>query len=307
MEQICVILVNYNGLKYNDKCIESIFNSTIAEQLRIVVVDNASSDGSRESLHKKWDCDQRIYIIDADENLGFAKANNLGICWAMKNGITHYLLLNNDTEIEPDAIEMMWKCHEEFDCIVTPKIFYADKRNILWCAGGRFTSIIRKSVQIGEGEKDSEKYTQDYYCDFANGCAVFLDEQIIQKTGLLDESFFLYYEDTEFSMRAEKLGIPIRYCAEAVIYHKVNGSTKGNQSYRNVYYITRNWLICEKLYLGKTLWIFWVYFLLNRFLWSGIWLITGRYQMCWAVFIGIRDYFVWVHSPDLYKDKLEEF
>lgn len=306
MEKICVILVNYNGKEYNDKCIDSIFNSTIVERIQIVVIDNDSSDGSRERLHKKWDCDERIHIIDLAENSGFAKANNIGIHWAMKNGITNYLMLNNDTEIEPDAIEKMWRCHEENACIVTPKIFYADKSNILWCAGGRFSPIIMKPVQIGENKENSERYNKDYNCDFANGCAIFFDEKILKRTGFLDESFFLYYEDTEFSMRAKQKGIPIRYCAEAVVYHKVNGSTKGNQNYRNVYYITRNWLIYAKKRLGKKIWIFWIYFLANRLIWGGIWIVTGKPRMCQAIYMGIRDYLIWKYKPELYSDKLEE-
>ena len=80
MEKICVILVNYNGKEYNDKCIDSIFSSTIAEKIQIVVVDNASSDGSRESLREKWDGDKRVHIIDLAENSGFAKANNVANC-----------------------------------------------------------------------------------------------------------------------------------------------------------------------------------------------------------------------------------
>lgn len=306
MEQICVVLVNYNGKEYNDKCIDSILNSTIADKIQIVVVDNASSDGSAESLYEKWGGDHRVHIIELDENVGFAKANNVGIRWAMKNRIAHYLLLNNDTEVEPDAIERMWRCHEEYACIVTPKILYADKRNVLWCAGGKFSPIIMKPVQIGENQENSEKYNGDYECDFANGCAVFLDEQILKKTGLLDESFFLYYEDTEFSMRARKCGVGIRYCAGAIVYHKVNGSTKGNQNYRNVYYITRNWLIYAKKHLGKKLIIFWIYFLLNRLAWCVIWMMAGRFQMCRATFMGIKDYFVWAHKPDLYCDKLDD-
>lgn len=306
MEQICVVLVNYNGKEYNDKCIDSILNSTIADKIQIVVVDNASSDGSAESLYEKWGGDHRVHIIELDENVGFAKANNVGIRWAMKNRIAHYLLLNNDTEVEPDAIERMWRCHEEYACIVTPKILYADKRNVLWCAGGKFSPIIMKPVQIGENQENSEKYNGDYECDFANGCAVFLDEQILKKTGLLDESFFLYYEDTEFSMRAGKCGVGIRYCAGAIVYHKVNGSTKGNQNYRNVYYITRNWLIYAKKHLGKKLIIFWIYFLLNRLAWCVIWMMAGRFQMCRATFMGIKDYFVWAHKPDLYCDKLDD-
>lgn len=303
MEKIGIILVNYNGVIYNDKCLLSIFNSTVSDKIQVVVVDNHSSDGSREELHQRWGADNRVHIIDLDENVGFAKANNVGLRWAMEKGITHYLLLNNDTEIASDAVEKMWQCHEENNCIVTPKIYYADQRDILWSAGGRFTPVIKKPVQIGLNEKDSYKYSQSLDCDFANGCAMLLDDDILKKTGLLDESFFLYYEDTEFSARASKEGVRIRYCADAKVYHKVNGSTKGNHSRANVYYITRNWLIYGKMHLGWKMCLFWLYFLPNRLVWGVIWLVQRKPQMLNAMIQGIKDYFVWMHKPNLYSDK----
>ena len=305
MEKVCIILVNYNGAVYNDKCLVSIFNSTVSDKIQVVVVDNCSTDGSRENLYEKWGNDGRIHMIDLVENVGFAKANNIGLKWAGSVGIPHYLLLNNDTEIAPDAIENMWKCHEEHNCIVTPKIYYADQRDLLWSAGGRFTPVIKKPVQTGLNEKDSDKYNQDVDCGFANGCALFLDEKILKQTGFLDESFFLYYEDTEFSARARKQGVKIRYCAEAKVYHKVNGSTKGNYSWANVYYITRNWLIYSKMHLGGKMWLFWLYFLPNRLVWILIWLMQRKPEMLKAVWQGIRDYFIWLHKPDTYSDKLQ--
>lgn len=303
MERICIILVNYNGFMYNDKCLQSIFDSTVADRLQVVVVDNCSSDGSREELHEKWKDDARVHIIDMDENVGFARANNEGLRWAMKQGISCYLLLNNDTEIEPDTVERMWKCHKENRCIVTPKIYYADKRDILWSAGGSFSPVIKKPVQTGLNERDSDQYSQDRECAFANGCALFLDEEIIKEIGLLDEDFFLYYEDTEFSMRACKKGVRVRYCADAKVYHKVNASTKGNQHQSNVYYITRNWLIYSKKTLGIKMVLFWIYFILNRFAWSIIWLLQRKPKMIRAIFCGVRDYLVWVYDPQNYKDK----
>lgn len=305
MEKVAIILVNYNGAAYNDKCLESIFESTVADRIQVIIVDNHSTDGSREELHQRWVADERVHVIELEENVGFAKANNVGIRRAMEQGITHYLLLNNDTEIATDAVECMWRCHEENNCIVTPKIYYADQRDVLWSAGGRFTPIIKKPVQIGLNEKDSEQYNQSVDCDFANGCAILFDKEIVDKTGLLDESFFLYYEDTEFSARARKEGVRIRYCADAKVYHKVNGSTKGNHSRANVYYITRNWLIYSKMHLGRKMCLFWMYFWLNRLAWGAIWLLQRKPQMLKAMAQGIRDYFVWMHKPDRYSDKFQ--
>lgn len=303
MEKICVILVNYNGKKYNDNCLSSIFASTIADWIQVVVVDNASSDGSVESLQENWGSDNRVHIIRSGENSGFAKANNIGLRWAREQGIKYYLLLNNDTEIAADAIEQMWNCHKEKGCIVTPRIYYADQRDVLWSAGGRFTPVMKKPVQIGLNQKDSGEYAHSQECGFANGCALFLDEKILEKTGLLDESFFLYYEDTEFSMRAHKKGIPIYYCAQAKVYHKVNGSTKGNQSEANVYYITRNWLIYAKMHLGWERVLFWPYFMLNRLAWGLIWLLQGKPQMIGVMISGIKDYMIWRDKPGQYHDQ----
>lgn len=70
MEKICVILVNYNGKKYNDNCLSSIFASTIADRIQVVVVDNASSDGSVESLQENWGSDNRVHVIRSGENSG---------------------------------------------------------------------------------------------------------------------------------------------------------------------------------------------------------------------------------------------
>lgn len=248
-KEIGVILVNYNGKEYNDKCIASILRSTISERVQVVVVDNASTDGSLAMLQKTWEADEQVTILELDKNYGFSKANNEGIRIAMEQGMKYFLLLNNDTEIEPDAIEHMLVRQQERGAIVVPKILYADKRDVIWCAGGNFSSVIKKPVQRGLNQVDKGQFDSSGECQFANGCALFLSKEIIEKNGFLDERFFLYYEDTEYSMRAKENGIKIWYCADAVVYHKVNGSTKGNEKPANAYYITRNWLLCNSLHM----------------------------------------------------------
>lgn len=296
-KKISVILVNYNGKEYNDKCIASILDSTISHQIQIVVVDNASTDDSLELLKENWGCHERVKILSLDRNYGFSKANNEGIRLAMKQGMEYFLLLNNDTEIEPDTIERMLSCQQEKKAIVVPKVLYADKRDTIWCAGGNFSPIVRKSIQRGLNQIDKGQFHISEECQFANGCALLLSKEIINKIGFLDERFFLYYEDTEYSMRAAENGIKIWYCAEAVVYHKVNGSTKGNEKPANAYYISRNWLLCNSLHLsgrhgrnGKDF-LFFLYFMCNRAAWMMIWFLQGRRDMCAAETEGIRDFF----------------
>ncbi len=297
-EKISVILVNYNGKQYNDACIDSILKSTVAARIQVVVVDNASDDGSREAIQDKWGGDARVHVIPLEENYGFSRANNEGIRWSIGQGIRYFLLLNNDTEIEPDTVGQMMDYHRKTGRIVVPKILYADRRDTVWCAGGSFTPVIRKAVQRGLNEKDGEKYHKSGRCGFANGCALFLSREIVERAGYLDERFFLYYEDTEYSMRAAACGVEIGYCADAIVYHKVNGSTGGNGKPANAYYITRNWLLCNSIHMrgrkyvnGRFL-LFFVYFLCNRAAWFLIWMAQGKGRMCVAQARGIRDFFM---------------
>ncbi len=289
-EKIGVILVNYNGDKYNDKCINSILNSTINEQLHIIIVDNASTDASLKNLIKHWGDNAKVQMIALNDNYGFSRANNEGIKAAIDKGINKFLLLNNDTEIEPYTIERMAESQDRTGAIVVPKVFFADKPDTVWCAGGEFSKIIRKPIQTGFEQKDMAEFQRSKYCDFANGCCMMLSKDIVDKIGFLDERFFLYYEDTEYSLRAAKGGIRIWYCAEAVVYHKVNGSTKGNDNPDNAYYITRNWLLCNKLSYGRISLLFSVYFALNRFTWALIWICGGKRSMVSALCRGVSDF-----------------
>lgn len=295
-KEISIILVNYNGKEYNDQCIASILNSTVADRIQIVVVDNASTDGSLEVLGSRFADDERVHLIALDKNYGFSKANNEGIRWSMGQGIEYFLLLNNDTEVEPYMVEKMLDCHLQTQGIVVPKVLYANRKDTIWCAGGDFTPIIRKAVQRGLNQKDEGQFDGSGKCGFANGCAMLLSKEIVDKVGLLDERFFLYYEDTEYSMRALAQDVPIWYCADAVVYHKVNGSTKGNEKPASSYYITRNWLLCNRLHhrdANSTRWwfpLFCIYFICNRAAWLLIWLVRGKREMCTALIRGVRDF-----------------
>lgn len=289
-EKVSVILVNYNGKEYNDKCIRSILDSTIKSNIHVVVVDNASTDDSLTILRECWGMSQQVTILALDKNYGFSKANNEGIKWAIDHGYQRFLLLNNDTEIKPDAIEEMLEIQISAGGIVVPKILYADKPDVIWCAGGEFSEVIKKPLQRGLDRNDDGQYDTSHGCGFANGCCLMLSKEIIDKIGFLDERFFLYYEDTEYSLRAQQNHIPIWYCAKAVIYHKVNGSTKGNEKPANAYYITRNWLLCNRLHMKARFYLFCIYFFFNRAAWIMIWLVKKRRDMVNGVFQGVRDF-----------------
>lgn len=293
--RIAVILVNYNGLIYNDNCIASILQSECEEQLHIYVVDNGSTDGSMEVLEKMQGGEPRLSLVYMGKNEGFSAANNVGIKKAMEDGTDYILLLNNDTVIEKEMISELVNAQKRYAgcCMTVPKIYYYDKPDTIWSAGGGFTKIVKKPVSYGENQPDKNEYNVEKKCENANGCCILLSAEVIKRMGLLNEDFFLYYEDTEYFMRAEEKDISIIYVPSARMYHKVNGSTKGNDNVACVYYITRNWLMCHKLHLSKARYpVFWIYFMMNRLAWIGIWLLNRKYLQVKAVYEGIRDFYL---------------
>ncbi|MDE7246806.1 MAG: glycosyltransferase family 2 protein [Lachnospiraceae bacterium] len=290
-KKISVILVNYNGKNYNEACIESVRANRIDGQVRIIVVDNASGDGSMQMLRERYAKEEQIELVELDENYGFSYANNVGIRRAKVWGADAVLLLNNDTEIERNMLQELLVCagrHPE--SMIVPKIYYSDARDRIWSAGGSVSPVVQKVRHIGLDEEDRGQYDEERRTFFATGCCLLLPMQVIERAGLLDERFFLYYEDTEYSFRLRELGIDIYYCPQAVMYHKVGASSKGADSPLCAYYIARNWLLCNRLRLGRRYPLFLVYYVMNRTACCSLWLLHGKGALVRATWLGIRDF-----------------
>lgn len=291
--KLAVILVNYNGKKYNSACIDSILKNKVRDGLTILVVDNASSDGSVELLQQQYreSAGEQVEYIILDKNYGFAAANNRGIERAGELGADYVLLLNNDTEIAPNMLEQLEACADRHPgCMIVPKIYYSDNRDRIWSAGGSVSPIIRKVSHDGLDQIDSGQFEEERKIEFATGCCLLIPMSVLKRTGGLDERYFLYYEDTEYSFRLKKMGISIYFCPKACLYHKVGGSSMGVQSPLCAYYISRNWLVCNRQYLGGRYPVFLLYYMLNRGVLSLLWLIQGKPQLVLAIWRGIRDY-----------------
>lgn len=291
MDRLTIILVNYNGKQYNEACIESVLAGQSAFDRKILVVDNASGDDSIGRLKERYGNDARVELIRLDDNFGFSYANNVGIRRAMEDGADYVLLLNNDTEIAPDMLAQLAACAARHpDSVIAPKIYYSDRRNVIWSAGGRVSPFIRKVSHIGLDRTDRGQFEEETEIGFATGCALFIPCRIIERAGLLDEDFFLYYEDTEYCFRLTELGIPIYFCPEAVMYHKVGASSKGADSPLCAYYIARNWLLCNRKHLGVRYPLFLAYYGINRLVCCLLWLLHGKSALVQATWRGIQDY-----------------
>lgn len=291
--KLAIILVNFNGLQYNEMCLRSIRDSEWDGRKEIYIVDNGSADDSMAVLERGWGDWKELHLLYMGENSGFSAANNVGIRQALTDGADSVLLLNNDTVICPDMLKKLSAAQQRHgrDCIIVPKICYYDRPDVIWSAGSGFSGIVKKPFSYGEGKPDDGSFDLERQCENGNGCCMLLSREVIERVGILDERFFLYYEDTEYFMRAEEKGVPVYYVPGAKLYHKVNGSTKGNDNPSCVYYITRNWLMCHKQHLhGARYVLFLLYFAANRAVWMGIWTIQGRFAQVGAAVKGVRDF-----------------
>lgn len=239
---VYIILVNYNGFSDTLECIESIRNITY-KNYKIIVVDNKSTD-EPEKEQLLFLRANTIYI-QSESNLGFSGGNNIGIRYAKENNADYVLLLNNDTTVEPDFLTKLVVAAKEkedkgvFGC----KIKYYWNKEQIWFDGGTFdfktanTSHYHTRVSNGTIEEVT----------FLTGCLMLIPMEVLNDVGMLDETYFLYAEDTDYCCRVMDASYKLYYCPDAVIYHKEGAST-GKTSELKQYYVERNGLYICRMY-----------------------------------------------------------
>lgn len=230
---VSVVLVNYRQAALTEAAVSSLRRNSSGVDIQVIVVDNASGDGSVERLRAACaDC----VVLDAGTNRGFSAGSNIGIRRAIADGAEAVLLLNNDTEVEQGFLLPLLDAVRGGRTIATPKIVFADAPDRVWYGGGHV------DWNRGGFYHETEPKDADMPRDvtFASGCCLLLPASFFGECGLLDESFFLYYEDAELCMRAQRAGFRIRYEPRSVVRHKVGASTGGELSPLAVYYGTRN-------------------------------------------------------------------
>ncbi|MBZ9625467.1 glycosyltransferase family 2 protein [Clostridium sp. FP2] len=246
---IYIILLNYNGYKDTIECVRSIEKINY-KNYRIVIVDNNSKDGSEKILKGEF---KKYKIIQTNSNKGFAGGNNIGIKYAIQEGAQYVLLLNNDTLVEVEFLTNLIDETlnvEEKPGISIGKIYYNHGIRRIWYAGGGINYFKGESFQIGCGETDNGQYDRKKNVDFATGCMMLIDKEVIEKVGYLSEEYFLYYEDTDYCMKVSKAGYKILYCPKSLIYHKVSASTVVlSETYQ--FYMCRNRYLFIKRNFGN--------------------------------------------------------
>lgn len=245
---VVVVILNWNGKIDTLDCLRSI-KTIDYKNFSTVIVDNGSEDDSVTSFRSNY---PDITVLEAGKNLGYAGGNNIGMRWALGQGANYVLLLNNDTVVDPDIINGFVHSAEilKDGGLFGAKIFYYDSPNMLWNAGADWVSALGDHVTRGSQKHDDGTYDQISESAYANGCALFARADVLEKVGLLDESFFLIYEETDLAYRVTKAGYRIYYIPYAKVWHKVSVSIGGDNSPIARYFNARNQLLWSKRHLS---------------------------------------------------------
>ncbi|MEM2260634.1 MAG: glycosyltransferase family 2 protein [Candidatus Methanomethylicaceae archaeon] len=231
--KLSIIIVNYNGCKFLKSCITSLLKSTY-KNFEIIIVDNGSHDESIEYLKYISSKEPKIKIVLLNKNYGFAMGNNIGYKYTSKTS-KFVFFLNNDTEVEDDCLEKIVVKMELDDLIgaAQPKIRSMKNKMIIDAVGG-MADYYGRTFHRGFGEYDCGQYDQINESFYAQGAAIIVRKSVIEKIGLFDPLYFLYYDETDLCWRMHLAGYKVAVIPEAVVYHYGGGSTSA--TLRNSYY-----------------------------------------------------------------------
>lgn len=248
MKSIYIILINYNNSEDTIECLISLLRCNYDDiDFKILVIDNNSRP---KELNKLKKFSGNYILIELQNNLGFAGANNVGIRRAIKNKIDFVLLLNNDTIVDKNFIKEMYK-RADRNTVIVPKIYYFSDKNKIWYAGGAFNKDGDSTYHIGVGAKDNGQYEKVMQVNFASGCCMLIPLNIIKNIGLLSEEYFMYYEDADFCKRIVGNNYKILYIPYAKIWHKIGSASGGESSEFVEYYMTKSGLKFTQKYCNN--------------------------------------------------------
>jgi len=223
---VFVVVINWNGETDTAACLDS-FLAQRGVTTEILLIDNASPDGSGERLGKRY---PTLAYRQAGENLGYAGGSNCGIKWAMTRGAEWIVVVNNDTVAEPECVLRMLEAARSDSRIaaLAPLTVRFDSPDRVWFAGGRFDRVRAVGVHRQFGVQVDEVLRKPgadgrlwRECTFLTGCCLLLRRSALDQVGSFRADFFAYVEDLELSIRLRKAGWRIGWVPDARLLHRV--------------------------------------------------------------------------------------
>lgn len=254
-KKVGIVIVNYNGEKYQNDALKSIYDSTF-QDFEVIIVDSGSKDNSIALAKEQF---PQVHCLLQNENVGVAKGNNIGIRYAIEQLDTEYvLLLNNDIVMDPKNLEHL-VAHADEKTITVPKIYYYEPNDMLWFAGGGMIWNRGEPIHFGNFETDHGQYDEMKPIDYSPTCCMLIHRSVFQQVGYIDEDIFMYCDDTDFCTRVIAAHIKMLYLPQSIMWHKVSSSGGGMDSKVQVYYVVRNKLYYMRKYKDRIPFVAYLY------------------------------------------------
>ena len=251
--KVIIIILHLKDIPCLVDCVKSL-NMVTYRNFDIIVVHNGPK--STLLLDALSPISKHITnVINTQENIGFARGNNIGIRQALKDGAEYILLLNDDTEVTPDFLTKLIEVAEmQQDAgMLGPKVFLYEQPQKIWFAGARFDQNACEIVTSGFDQTDKLEDSKFVESAYVTGCALLVKRKVVEKIGLLDERFFLYWEDVDWGLRCIKAGFKNLMVTRSHIWHKASSSSGGINSLPRVYHKARSRLFMAKIYVPQTI------------------------------------------------------
>lgn len=248
LPSVFAVVTNFNNKADTVATVRSL-QASKGVDLAICVIDNGSTDGSFDYL-KQW-LDPSVILLRNETNEGVSRSYNRGLRDASDRKADYALIVNNDVEVEPDCIERLVRSAEEpgGPAICAPVMYYFWERSKVWFQGGRVDFDAGEAVHCATLE-EFRKLPQAER--FITACAMLVRVSDLPRMGFYDERIFMYYDDTDFSLRAARQGLTLDVVEGARLYHKIGASSGGAESTSpsKAYHIFRSGLIFWRKHLG---------------------------------------------------------
>jgi GT2 family glycosyltransferase len=258
MKRLTIQVLNWNGLADTRALLGTLRRCRAPEgwTLEVLVVDNGSKDGSVAALAAEF---PEVELLALPENRRYAGGNNAGLTYALKRGADAVMLLNNDTEADPALCEKLVLALEQHPGAgaATPLIYFGPPSARIWYAGGHCVPALGFAGHRGLRTLDRGQYREVETTGYLTGCCVLASREVWEKVGLLDERYFIYAEDADWSLRARAAGYSLLFVPTARLWHKVSASS-GEASRWKVYQRLRANLILFGRHargLGRLTWL----------------------------------------------------
>lgn len=280
-----VVIVNWN---LRDSLRETLlsFRAVDYPELRIVVSDNASTDGSQEMVRREF---PEVRLLAHPRGLGYAKAASLGMA-ALVDQTRYIFSTTNDVLVAPDMLRRLVEYAEAHPDVgvVGCKIFFHEPSDRLWSAGGFF--FLGHPWHYGWMGKDRPRYNRVRECPFVTGCGFLLRTEVLRRTGFFDERLVFYSEDADLCLRIWEAGYRVVYLPSARMWHKTATTLAKNRPVQ-LYYSTRNNLyVLQRHRVGRPPWSLWAYLGLVCPVKMLLFLLLGRWRNVRGMWRGIRDW-----------------